>query len=360
MNQYANNLKVDLEFDYKMIEGDNMITLKDVARELDVSLSLVSKVLNNRMGTTNVTPAKAELIREKAKEMGYVKNSSAVSLLSGRQDTIGIFVHCSGVSGSGIMERLLMGMSGSVHKQHKRQSLCFYGSKKEFLELVKTANRGIMDGLLIGNIRHSVLVEVLLDLQNAKMPIVTMYDEPIHPDIVNVGIDQVKVGEMATNHLIEQGCKNIIHIKNMYERLEGSKIALKKAGIPFDSKKVFSVDASGRMDEFGSHIGEMAVKHFIDNEIEFDGIVTQSDREAMGCMNYLAKIGMNVPKEVKVIGVDNSPYCDFTSTTLSSIDQNNGTQGSLAADILMQKIDGESVTSITIEPSLVVRESTDK
>ncbi len=337
-----------------------MVTLKDIAMELDVSLSLVSKVLNNRFGTTNVTPEKAKLIRAKAKEMGYAKNSSAVSLLSGKQNSIGIFVHCSGVSGSGIMEKLLMGISNSLHKHHKRQSLCFYGSKEEFVELSKTANRGIMDGLLIGNIKHSVPVEVLLDLKNAKMPIVTMYDEPIHPDFVNVGIDQVKVGEIATNHLIEQGCKNIVYIKNMDERLKGSKIALKKAGIDFDDNMVFNVSRLGQKDEFGSHIGEQAVKYFIDRDIEFDGIVTQSDREAMGCMNYLAKIGMNVPKDVKVIGVDNSPYCDFSATTLSSVEQNNGTQGSLAADILIQKIEGESVASITIEPSLVVRESTSK
>jgi LacI family transcriptional regulator len=75
-------------------------------------------------------------------------------------------------------------------------------------------------------------------------------------------------------------------------------------------------------------------------------------------MNYLSKIGMNVPKDVKVIGVDNSPYCDFTAISLSSIDQNNGTQGSLATDMLMQKIDGSNITSIVIEPSLIVREST--
>jgi LacI family transcriptional regulator len=335
-----------------------MVTLKDIAMELDVSLSLVSKVLNNRMGTTNVRPAKLKLIKAKAKEMGYAKNSSAVSLLTGKQNSIGIFLHCSGAVGSGIMEKLLMGMSNSLHEHNKRQSLCFYGNKEEFAELVKTANRGIMDGLLIGNIKHSVLVEILLDLQNAKMPIVTMYDEPIHPGIINVGIDQIKVGELATNHLLEQGCKNIVHIKNMDERLEGYKNALNKAGIPFDDKRVFSVNEPGTRDEYGSHIGEKAVKYFIDNEISFDGIVAQSDGEAMGCMNSLAKMGVNVPKDVKVIGVDNSPYCDFTAKTLSSIDQNKGTQGSLAADILLQKIDKNDVASIMIEPSLVVREST--
>ncbi|MDA3800408.1 MAG: LacI family DNA-binding transcriptional regulator [Kiritimatiellae bacterium] len=334
-----------------------MVTLKSVAEELGVSLSLVSKVLNGRMGTTNVTPAKVELIKAKAKEMGYVKNSSAVALLSGKQDSIGTFLHCSGVTGSGIMENLLMGISASTYRHHKRQSLCFYGSKEEFLGLAKYASRGRMDGLLVGNITQFVSCEKLLEIQNNGLPIVTMYDRPLHPEITNVGISQVRVGEVGTKHLIEQGCRNIVNINNMDDRLEGYKLALKKAGIKYSKGNVFFVNEHFADNGYGSHVGEQAVKYFMENGVKFDGVVTQSDRETVGAINYLTKIELRVPEDVKVIGVDNSPYCEFMPIPLSSVEQNPGVQGGVATDLLMQKIDKQNVSSVLIEPTLVVRES---
>lgn len=93
-------------------------------------------------------------------------------------------------------------------------------------------------------------------------------------------------------------------------------------------------------------------------ELIFDGIVCQSDAEAIGVVNYLMKLGKKVPDDVKVIGVDNSPFCEFMVVPLSSIDQNNDKQALVATDKLFRMIDGEDVISIIIEPTLIARSST--
>ena len=80
-----------------------MASLKDIASELNVSVSLVSKVLNNRMGNTGVTEELAESIRTKAEELNYQRNASALSLRKGRPATIGVFFHNDGESGSSLL-----------------------------------------------------------------------------------------------------------------------------------------------------------------------------------------------------------------------------------------------------------------
>ncbi len=77
-----------------------MVSLKRIAAELDVSYSLVSKVLNDRLGTTGVSPATRDAIQKKAKELNYVPNRLAVALKAGRKGVVGIFFHHMGILGA--------------------------------------------------------------------------------------------------------------------------------------------------------------------------------------------------------------------------------------------------------------------
>ena len=115
---------------------------------------------------------------------------------------------------------------------------------------------------------------------------------------------------------------------------------------------------TARGEEAYDHIaGSNAVKYFLDNKIAFDGIVAQSDQESMGAVNTLLQFGVKVPEQVKIIGIDNAPYCEFARIPLSSVSQQFQERGILAVEYMMKMVDNKSVQSINVEPKLFIRES---
>ncbi len=330
-----------------------MAALRDIAQEVGVSISLVSKTLNGRLGTTGVSAETLASIRRVAARLGYRKNASATALLAGRHNILGVYLHCQGMAGSGLLEELLGGISSSAHQFHQRLQLNFFSTSGEFQSLYEGAHKGVMDGLVVGGIVHPDTLGLLRAIRGSGLPVITIYDEPVHPSLPNVGIDQACVTRLATEHLIARGARRIGHIFNIEKRFAGYRQALAAAGIPLDEARVF--DAS-RMD-FSHETGEKAVQSFLDRGVAFDGIVAQSDQEATGCINLLFRRGYRVPDDVRVIGIDNAPYCDFARVPLSSVSQNYRLRGAEAMRLMMAQIAGRKVRSMTVKPILVARES---
>jgi len=333
-----------------------VVRIADISAELNVSRSLVSKVLNGRLGTSFVRPEVAEAIRSKATELGYRKNTSAVALQNGRHQAFGVFIHRLGTVGSGIIEDMLDGIASVASCQQQRLILEFFVTEDACRALLQKAHGGIMDGLLVCGVPHPSLTADLLAMQQSGVPVVTVHDEPLDPRLPNAGIDQERVSRLATEHLIAQGCRRIGHIRNIDARFRGYQAALQAHGLPAGPELVFQArDESA----FGHETGEQAVAEFARRGVLVDGIVAQSDQEAMGCLKALARAGRRVPEDVRVIGVDNAPYCAFAPVLLSSVSQNSRLRGQRAAELLLQAIDGRKVRSIYVPPELVVRESTE-
>lgn len=330
-----------------------MATLKDIAQEINVSVSLVSKVLNNRLGTTSVRPELVEKIHETAARMDFRKNTSAAALRSGRHNVIGVFMHRFGVAGSGIAENMVDGIAPEAMKSHQKLMLNFFETSEEFEELADVAHNAAMDGLIVAGIIHEEITERLLSVQNGGVPVVTIHDRPVHKELANVGISQKRVSEIATENLIERGCLSIVHINNQDDRLAGFKAALTKAGIAFKPSHIYNAPPA----DFSHTIGHAAVVEFDRRGVNYDGIVAQSDQEAAGAINAIFETGRQVPLDVRVIGIDDAPYCEFTRVPLSSVSQNCRLRGQKAVQMLMQATDGEKIESIELEPILCPRES---
>ncbi len=331
-----------------------MVRIADIAAELNVSQSLVSKVLNGRLGTTLVRPEVAAAIRSKATELGYRKNASAVALQNGRHQAVGVFIHRLGTAGSGIIEEMLDGIASVASSQQQRLMLEFFVTEDACRALLQKAHGGIMDGLLLCGVAHPRLTTDLLALRQSGVPVVTVHDDPLDPCLPNVGIDQERASRMATEHLIAKGCRLIGHIRDVDARYRGYQAALQAHGLPCKPEQVFD----GAATQFAHANGEQAVAAFARRGVPVDGIVAQSDEEAMGCLKALARAGRRVPEDVRVIGIDNVPYCAFAPVPLSSVSQNSRLRGQRAAEMLLQAIDGRKVRSIYVPPELVVREST--
>lgn len=330
-----------------------MASLKDIAEEVGVSVSLVSKVLNDRLGTTGAGSGTVAAIRGVAERVGYRKNASALALLAGRHHVIGVYIHCIGMAGSGILEHLLGGISSMARQHRQRQMLSFFETTQELLDLCDAAHAGTMDGLLLGGLVHPEACDRILEIRRV-IPVVTIYDEPLHPGLVNVGLDQTRVARVATAHLVERGARAIAHIHNVGGRSEGYRQALADAGLAYEAARVYSAPSV----RYDHETGERAVEAFIERGVAFDGIVAQSDQQAVGCINALARHGLRVPDDVRVIGVDDAPYCTFNSVPLSSVDQGFRQRGETAVRMLLDMVNGKTVHTGAIAPRLVVREST--
>lgn len=331
-----------------------MIGLRDIAKELGVSVSLVSKALNDRLGTSRVSPETIRRIRQTAKRLGYRKNMSAVALLAGRHGIIGVFIHRTGMAGSGIVEDMIAGISDQAHEHHQSLMLNFFESGAEFEARSEMAHTGRMDGVIIGGCFQADVCNRLLAIRRAGLPVVTVYDVGLHPELPNVGLDQELVSRMATEHLISRGARRIAHVATLPTRLAGYRQALVAAGLSCDEALVHHTD----VDYFGRIEGERAVQSFLARGVLFDGIVAQSDHEAVGCINTLCATGRRVPEDVRVIGIDNAPFCELARVPLSSVSQEFHARSAMAMRVLLEAVEGNPVQSADVQPVVMDREST--
>ncbi len=332
-----------------------MATQKDIAQRLGVSPSLVSKVLNNRLGTTNVRPELVGAIRRTASQLGYRPNRTAQALAHGRQGVIGVFLRRLGQPGSGINEALAEGVLAEARAVDQKLLMNFYSTDDEFRLLCTLADRGIIDGLIVGGFLAERLYGDLLKVHRSGTPTVTAFQGHDRPPLPNVEVDQGEVARLATLHLIERGCRRIAHLNTHSFRCDGYRAALTGRGLAVDETLIWPAKY-----DLTYRAGAQAVEHWLAHGIAFDGIVAQSDEQAVGALNTLIQRGRRVPEDVRIIGIDNAPYCNYSIVPLSSVSQNFDVIGRRAVRLLMEAIEhpDRPPASIAVAPVLHARRST--
>lgn len=331
-----------------------MASLKRIAAELDVSYTLVSKVLNGRLGTTGVSSKTREAILKKAKELDYIPNRLAVALKAGRKGTIGIFFHHLGSPGSDVSDRLLRGLAEGLDKSGSHMWLRFFTTDEDFLAACDTRLSREVDGLIIAGVYHPGLKAKFRELEKQNVSVVALFnDDPTHAmsETTSVQVDYVAHGFIATSHLIEQGCRRLACLRTVESRTEGFIKAHRAAGLKHDPRLL--IPARGFFMEDGKDSLEMLLR----SKLSFDGIVCQSDAQANGVINELTLRGVKIPDEVKITGVDNSPLAEDCIVPITSVTSEMRSSGLKAVELLLQKIEGKKVKSVTIAPRLFVRNS---
>ena len=333
-----------------------MASLQEIANELNVSVSLVSKVLNNRLGTTGARPELAARINETARRLGYRKNMNAAALQSGRQQAIAILIHRHGSNGSGLDEALLAGVSEATRALQQRQIITFYDNVEHFSEVLRTIHTGMVDGYIISGVRHPSLMDEVIGIQKQRTPVVTIFNRPISDAVPNVGMSDSDVILTAMRRLLEIGRRRILHLSSVQEREAGYFAALEEAGLDHDPALIFR-EADTDL-KFQESSGREAVRRSLDNGIEFDAVCAQSDTQAVGAMHELLRRGIRIPQDIAITGVDNSPFAAMTYVPLTSVDQRYEQRGSQAVRLLNDLVDGQSCKSLELDPILVDRAST--
>jgi LacI family transcriptional regulator len=327
------------------------VSLRDVANELDVSFSLVSKVLSGRLGSTRVSEEVKQAIIKKAEEMQYRPNPLAAALKQRRKGAIGVLMHPIGERGSEHAHDFLRGLSSGLDEHGLRMWLRFFESDAEFVHHFNLRTRNEVDGLIVAGLSHPSIYEMLRTLQSDGLPLVTSFERNPIDGVPNVAENMTRQCYLTTRHLLASGARRIAHLNNSLPRYEGYLAAHAEAGVTPDPGLV--VKCNG----FKVSAGEHAVAALLDQGLEFDGLVAQSDHEAAGAINELIRRGKRVPEDVRVTGVDNSPLCEASIVPITSVTSEMEAIGRTAARLLVQRLNGETPESVIIEPQLILRAS---
>jgi DNA-binding LacI/PurR family transcriptional regulator len=209
------------------------------------------------------------------------------------------------------------------------------------------------DGVIV--IGQSLHHEALNRLASSEFPMVVWGNKMKGQRYVTVGSDNESGGQLATSHLISQGCRAITFLGDpaapeVAARMEGYLKALRAAGIGRTPRLEVPV-------RFGSDTAYHAVASLVDAKLEFDGVVACSDVFAMSAMRALFERGRKIPGDVALTGFDDIPFAAFTTPPLTTIRQNYHVGARLLVEKLMRAIRREPNESVVIPTELVVRSS---
>lgn len=335
-------------------------SIKDIAKLVGVSPSTVSRVLNKTGRYSKETEKK---IHQVVEESGFVYNMSAKSLKNSKTNTIGLII-------PDITNDFFSDMALKIEKFFKNVNYSVYicNSNDEpenecsyFSDLA--ANR--VDGIIC----FSQMTKLPINFENYHIPVVSIDRDPqCDMPVPSVYSDDYDGGYKATELLIKNGCKHIIHIANpsrnliptkrFYKRTEGYEQALKDYNISYDQSDIIIPDHTSSTGMFEA---EAIINSLIYNKKKFDGVFASNDRYALGVVYALLNHDIKVPQDVKVVGYDNSLYSMFIRPSISTVSRNTNEMANEACQWLLDIINKEKEMTddtLIIATHVIEREST--
>jgi LacI family transcriptional regulator len=331
------------------------VRLKDIARDLGVSVVTVSKVLR---GTADIGEDTRRRVLKRMKELNYQPNMLARGLASGQTYTVGLvvpdLVHP-------FFAEFAKALSGVLRTS--KRALILTSSEEdpeiERQEIRTLLNRGV-DVLLIASCQANL--RNFYELGDDRTPYLLFDRNFAHLAAHFVGSNDVQVGEMATRHLIEIGRKRIAHIggKNTspsFDRLRGYRNVLVEAGLPTPENLLVVRE---RMEESGDAVGFHAMQELLKVKPQPDAVFCYNDLTAIGAIEATLQAGLRVPEDIAFIGCGNLRYANYLRVPLSSIDHGTAELGRIAGEFALElAARPEQDPKIVLVPStLVARQST--
>jgi LacI family transcriptional regulator len=158
-------------------------------------------------------------------------------------------------------------------------------------------------------------------------------------------------GYLPTKHLLDQGLRRIVCLDTVEARTKGFRRAFAEA--KFTPGPAQFVRCRG----FTYEDGVTAAEELMQMTTGMEGVVCQSDSQALGLIHQFERKGIRVPKDMKVTGVDNSPLARYCIVPITSVTSEMRSSGQKAVELLLQKIAGQTVHSMKLSPKLEIRES---
>lgn len=334
-------------------------TIKDIAKELGVSITTVSLIINNQPCRVSEKTRKAVL--DTVKKYNYIPNSSARALITKKTFTVGLIV--PDISNPFFSE-LAKGVERAA--QEEEYSVIFCNSNDSAQKDLKNAallNSKQIDGLIIApSISNQNIDEInsfKSMMKQHRIPTIVIDRKIPYSTFSSVSSDHREGGFRATNHLIELGHQEIacitgpLDVDSAQNRYQGYLDALQVAGLKSDEKMVFSGD-------YKIATGYDGMKELMKNKLT--AVFACNDLIALGVMQYIREKNLVPGKDISIIGYDDIPICEMLDYPLTTVNQALYEMGKSAFKLILSHIEHprEEIDNISLIPSVIVRKTTGK
>ena len=338
---------------YKDIQNKRA-TIKDIAKLTGFSIATISRVINNK--GIFYSKDTYEKIISAAKSLNYYPDAIARGLKTKKTYNIAFLVPKTAEFYSEIFLGIQDGANISGY------SVAMYSSKFD----AKQEKRNI-EVILSNRLDGMIIATSLLDQKNfesismAGIPVVTIEKFLKNIEVPSITIKNREISKKAVEYLISLGHKKIgfisepLNIGKIESRLRGYKDALADAGISYDDSLVFINEclAEEIFDVCYEYIKSIFLK-----KIDLSAIFTSTDVIAISAIKALSDLGYKIPQDISIIGFDGLEITKYTNPSLTTVIQPRYEMGKEAMQLLLNIINGESVSNIDLKANLEIRNST--
>ncbi len=337
----------------------NQITIKDIARELGISPSTVSRALKDH---PDISVQTKKAVNELAEKLNYQPNIVALNLRQKKTNTIGViipeivhFFFSTVISG---IEDVAYTAGYNVILAQSNESY-----QREMTDMKALFNSRV-DGMLLSVSRETTNFDHIESIISKGVPIVfydRMYNSPTSSKVI---VDDYAGAKEAVSHLIEQGCKRIGHLNGApnliisIDRYKGYQDALTENGLEVNDNLIVTCP-SGTFEE-----GKKATRKLLALPNPPDAIFANNDPMAMGAMMAIKEKGLKIPKDVAIVGFSNWFFGELMEPSLTTVDQPGFEMGQEAARLLIRQIEMKEKDQFEIQPEtkilktrLIIRDS---
>jgi LacI family transcriptional regulator len=332
------------------------VRMKDIARDLGVSIMTVSKALRNH---SDIGEEMRKRVLKRSQELNYTPNAAARALVTGRSSVIGLvvpdLVHP-------FFAELAKGLSAVLRA--RSYSLVISSSEEdpvlEQKEIEHLLARGV-DALVIASVQTATSSFQRIEEHRTPYVLIDRRFEGLEANFI--GVDDELVGRLATAHLADIGCRRIAHIagtgvSSATGRLAGYRLALQERGIALPGEYTISREHA---DDLGDATGYQAMQRLLTLRPRPDGVFCFNDPAAMGAMLAILEAGLRIPQDIAVVGCGDVHYSRFLQVPLTSVAQQTEAMGRKAGELALSLISAKrppKPKTILFEPRLEIRRST--
>lgn len=345
-----NNVSANVD-NYKDKAMNKRITMQDVSQEAGVSLMTVSRVINGKDGVSIDTRNRILQVIEK---LNYRPSSIARGLATQRTGTLGVVV-------PDISNPFFASLVRSAEEEaYDKNYSVFLGNTNEEqgreIAVLQLLEDNQVDGLILCSSRLDD--ETISRCLEHFASVVLVFREKIGPNVGAVTLDDVMGGQLAIDHLIKSGHRNIglisgpVRSLSTIGRYEGYQKALKAADIPINQKWIRNCHPT-------IEAGQAIANELLMNNPEITALFCHNDLIAVGAVQACLQYGLSVPNDIAIIGYDDIKLAALVTPSLTTIHSPILEIGTRAIQMLLEQMSDASIepTQTNFQPNLIVRES---
>ncbi|HTX77932.1 MAG TPA: LacI family DNA-binding transcriptional regulator [Terracidiphilus sp.] len=340
------------------------VNLRTLAEHLELSQTTVSLVLNNSPSARSIPPETRRRVMEAAQRLNYRPNYFARSLRQSKSMSVGVLAPDLS---EGYFTRVMSGVVQELTDAHYFYFTACHDWKKELIEqyprmLVERA----VDGFLLLNTSAEAI--------HVPVPVVAISAHSPAENVTNIVLDHHSAVEQALRHLYNLGHRSIAFMRgpraipDSEYRWEAIQEVAREIGLKIDANHVVRIDSEGWSMKTGHHpmapeIGYKPMKALLEKRKDFTAVFCFNDIAAIGAIRALKDAGCAVPEDVSVVGFDDILSAAYSTPSLTTVRQPLMEMGKRGAQVLLDRIanrEKQYPSEITMEPELVIRESTAK